>query len=214
MLLTFDVAVREGQYGLGHQVKVQLVSKALRAVAQKYVLDGHHNPRRSSQAQNSLDLPIAHPLKKFDNNDPPAEPKLAVPTLRVKKIAQQYHFSYHHQAMADLCIIAFFFLLRVGEYTTPALKLKRRKCTISLQKCNICLWCKGRLLDPLAELATLLTADSGTICITNTKMEQKGQWCTMTQLAALYVRLRRWPDDYTTSGKAPPPVQSAPSFTS
>ena len=50
MLLTFAVAVREGQYGLGRQLKVQSVEKALRAVAQKYVLDGHPDPRRSSPA--------------------------------------------------------------------------------------------------------------------------------------------------------------------
>ena len=35
MLLTFAVAVREGKYGLRRQIKVQSVSKALRAVAQK-----------------------------------------------------------------------------------------------------------------------------------------------------------------------------------
>ena len=39
MLLTFAVAVREGQHGNGNQIKVQSVSKALCAVAQKYVLD-------------------------------------------------------------------------------------------------------------------------------------------------------------------------------
>jgi hypothetical protein len=44
MLLTFAVAMREGQFGLGHQVKVQSVYKALRAIGQKYVLDGHHEP--------------------------------------------------------------------------------------------------------------------------------------------------------------------------
>ena len=44
MLLTFAVAVREGQYGIGHKIKVQSVEKALRAVAQKYVLDGHPDP--------------------------------------------------------------------------------------------------------------------------------------------------------------------------
>ena len=81
MLLTFAVAVREGQYGLGHQVKVHSVSKALHAVAQKYVLGGHHDPRQSSPAQQSVDLPIAHLLKRFGNNDPPAESKLAVPML-------------------------------------------------------------------------------------------------------------------------------------
>ena len=85
MLLTFAVAVREGQYGLGRQIKVQSESKALRAVAQKYVLEGHKDPRQSSQAQHSLDLPIAHLLKKFGDDDPPAVPKLAVLTSTVKK---------------------------------------------------------------------------------------------------------------------------------
>jgi hypothetical protein len=58
-LLTFDVAVREGKYGLESQVKVQLVERALRHVAQGLVLDGHPDPRRASAAQQSLDLPIS-----------------------------------------------------------------------------------------------------------------------------------------------------------
>ncbi len=44
-LLTFAVAMREGQYGLGAQVKVQLVKRALRHDAQSLVLDGHGDPR-------------------------------------------------------------------------------------------------------------------------------------------------------------------------
>jgi hypothetical protein len=44
-LLTFAVAVREGQYGLEDQVKVQSVKRALRHVAQRLVLDGHPYPR-------------------------------------------------------------------------------------------------------------------------------------------------------------------------
>ena len=43
-LLTFAVTVREGQYGKGHQVQVQSVEFALRAIAQKYVLDRHPDP--------------------------------------------------------------------------------------------------------------------------------------------------------------------------
>jgi hypothetical protein len=70
MLLTFAVAVREGKYGLGHQVKVQSVAVALRSVAQKYVLDGHPDPRRALPAQHALDLPIARILKCFDDKDP------------------------------------------------------------------------------------------------------------------------------------------------
>jgi hypothetical protein len=49
-LLTFAVAVREGQYGLGAQVKVQSVERALRHVTQRLVLDGYPDPHRSSPA--------------------------------------------------------------------------------------------------------------------------------------------------------------------
>ena len=59
MLLTFAVAVQEGQHGLGGRIQVQSVEVELRAVAQKYVLDGHCDPRRASPAQHSLNLPIA-----------------------------------------------------------------------------------------------------------------------------------------------------------
>ena len=99
------------------QVKVQSVKDALRAVAQKYVLDGYADPRKSSPAQHNLDLPISRLLKKFGDADPPKEPKLAVPTSTILKIKLKYMFSSHHMAVADLCINAFFYLLQVGEYT-------------------------------------------------------------------------------------------------
>jgi hypothetical protein len=56
MLLTFAVAMWEGQYGIGRQVKVQSVTTALWAIAQRYILDGHSNPRRASPAQHTLNL--------------------------------------------------------------------------------------------------------------------------------------------------------------
>ncbi len=59
MLLTFAVALRKGQFGLGRQIKVQSVKAALRAISQKYVLDGYSNPRCASPAQHALNLPIA-----------------------------------------------------------------------------------------------------------------------------------------------------------
>ena len=193
MLLTFAVAVREGRYGRGDQVTVQSVSKALRAVAQKYVLDGHPDPRKSSPAQQSLNLPIAHLLKKYHDEDPPPEPKLAVPMSTIKKIARKYNMTDHHRAVADLCIIAFFYLLRVGEYTMTTPAAQRLKRTISLRKCDIRLWHKGKLLDPSAPLPILLAADSATICIAHTKNGTKGAvvhheaiggaWCPVAALA-------------------------------
>jgi hypothetical protein len=80
-LLTFAVAMREGQYGLRAQFKVQSVERALRHVTQRLVLDRYPNPRRASPAQQSRDLPIARLIKKYRDEDPPAEPKLAIPSL-------------------------------------------------------------------------------------------------------------------------------------
>jgi hypothetical protein len=174
MLLTFAVAVREGQYGLGRQVQVQSVSKALRTVAQKYVLDGYPDPRKSSPAQHNLDLPLARLLKKYNDEDPPAEPKLAVPVSTVRKICKRYKFSDHHRAVADLCTIAFFYLLRVGEYTTPSKRRQREKRTTALRKCDIRLWRNNKLLPHNAPLSDLLEADSATICLAKTKNGVKG----------------------------------------
>jgi hypothetical protein len=121
MLLTFAVAVREGKYSLGNQVKVQSVEWALRHVAQKLILDGHPDPRRASPAQHSLNLPIAWIIKKFRDEDPPAQPKLAIPVSTITTISKNYRWTPHLSAVADLTLIAFFYLLRVGEYTTPRL---------------------------------------------------------------------------------------------
>ncbi len=74
--------------------------------------------------------------------------------------------------MADLVVIAFFYLLRVGEYTTSL--REHEKCTVPLRKCDVRLWKDGNLLDRELELRDLLTADSATISIANTKNGTKG----------------------------------------
>jgi hypothetical protein len=201
MLLTFAVAVREGKYGLGRRVKVQSVAVALRSVAQKYVLDGHPDPRRASPAQHALDLPIARILKRFDDEDSTPEPKLAVPVSTITVIATGYHFTPHHTAVADLVIIAFFYLLRVGEYTSPS--TPRPKRTIPLRKCDVRLWWSGNIIHPDSSLTALLLADSATISIANTKNGTKGAFvyhfaiggpiCPVAALARRIDNLRRKP---------------------
>jgi hypothetical protein len=110
-LITSAVAVREGKYGLGSQVKVQLVERALRHVSQRLVLDGGPDPRRSSAAQQELNLPISQLLKRFWDNNPKAEPKLAIPVSTIPAIATNYRWDPHKEAVVDLIIIAFFYLL-------------------------------------------------------------------------------------------------------
>jgi hypothetical protein len=171
-LLTFAVTVREGQYGRGTQVKVQSVEKALRHVAQKLVLDGHPDPRKASPAQQSLNLSISRLLKSFGDNDSPAEPKLALPISTITAISENYRWNPHLDAVADLVTIAFFYLLQVREYTSPATVWSKR--TIPLRLCDIRLWRNGIVLQHSSGLKNLLTADSATICIANTKNGSKG----------------------------------------
>jgi len=68
--------------------------------------------------------------------------------------------------------MAFFYLLRVGEYT--ASQRRQPKWTIPLRKCDDRLWRKGQLLNHDSRLPTLLTEDSATISIANTKNGTKG----------------------------------------
>ncbi len=108
MLLTFAVAMQEGQFGLGRQIKVQTVEAALQAVSQMCVLIGYSNPRCASPAQHALNLPIACLIKKFGDEDQPPQPKFAIPVLTICAIATKYTFRFHQQAVAGMTVIALF----------------------------------------------------------------------------------------------------------
>ncbi len=97
---------------------------------------------------------------------------MAIPASTIQAIITKYNFSPHHAAVEDLVVVAFFYLLRVGEYTAP--RNSRPKRTIPLQKCDVCLWRNGQLLNHESDLHTLLCADSATILIANTKNGTKG----------------------------------------
>ncbi len=71
-------------------------------------------------------------------------------------------------------VFAFFFLLRVGEYTKSGPRPTR---TVPLRKRDITLWRAGVRLDPEAPLDILLSADSVTACLENQKNGYKG--CTL-----------------------------------
>ncbi len=92
--------------------------------------------------------------------------------LIIEAISRNYRWTEHQHALADLVTIAFFYLLQVREYTSPARSRKQR--TIPLQKCDIRLWQKGVLLHHSAGINTLLSADSAMICIASTKNGTKG----------------------------------------
>ncbi len=90
----------------------------------------------------------------------------------IAAIATNYRWDPHKEAVVDLIIIAFFYLLQVREYTSPS--KPREKRTIALRDCDVRLWRDGTLVPHSAGLKALLLADSATICIAHTKNGTKG----------------------------------------
>jgi integrase len=68
--------------------------------------------------------------------------------------------------------MAFFFLLRVGEYTMPRPGTTTR--TVQFRVQDVRLWSNGALLDNYAPRAVLLQADAVTLYLENQKNGQKG----------------------------------------
>lgn len=104
--------------------------------------------------------------------DPAAKPQLAVPIsvpqhlLRSAKSAKQ-------QTVAHLANVAFFYLLRVGEYTHTS--STRSKLTVAFQVKDITFRKNGNIVPASAPLATLQQCDEATMRITNQKNGLKGQ---------------------------------------
>ncbi len=124
---------------------------------------------------------MARALEGWRRSDPASTPQLAVPvavpTLMFTK-AQQQHNPFH-QAVGDLALIAFFYLLRVGEYTqgysTNTDKPNSRKRTVNFRLRDVGFFKNNKQLPCTSPLHVLLTADSCTLKISNQKNGQMGQ---------------------------------------
>ena len=116
----FAARVRTGYYGYGDQVKVHSVTDALAAISTTFELAGQPSPLYKDH--NVYNLPIKRCMEGMRKQDPPPVPQLAVPITVVSNIftaAYAQQTTEKLRAIADLIIIAFYFLLRVGEYTRP-----------------------------------------------------------------------------------------------
>ena len=84
------------------------------------------------------------------------------------------------QAIADLASVAFFYLLRVGEYTQPRMVTKDRKNkratrTVQFHVGDVGFFKDGKVLRRSTKLSDLSLADSATLKITNQKNGRMGE---------------------------------------
>ena len=176
VLMAFAARVRSGAFGQGRQIGSQSVATALRHVAQAFVLASHPDPR--GHRGHELGLAFTRLYSSYKNEDPAPRPQLALPISVFQDIMQHEGASAdaRHRAAADLVVIAFFFLLRVGEYTPPA--RNRRTRTTQIRRKDMQFWkmqpnglaCR---LSHMATLDTLLQADAVTITLDNQKNGQR-----------------------------------------
>ena len=115
--------------------------------------------------------------------DAPAIPQLAIPVAVPKRMLARAVQQNTPLALAvgDLAIIAFFFLLRIGEYTrapvNPRTKKQKTnaKRTVQFHVGDIGFFKDGQILPRKSPLQVLLTADEVTLKITNQKNGTMGQ---------------------------------------
>jgi hypothetical protein len=183
--LAFAARVRTGVFGNAIQVGSQTVEKALRHVAQNLVLVGYDDPRRTYGAK-ELDIPFRHLLKSYKDRDPAPQPQLALPVATVQR-AGAYHSAPNSpltRAAADLVTMAFFFLLRVGEYTMPRRTVRTRTLQFRVQ--DVTFRQDGLVLPNTTPLDQLLQADSVTLYLDNQKNGERGATIHHTSCAATW----------------------------
>ena len=118
LLSAFTAQVRTGYYGKGNQVKHCTVSIALMAIGQMIALACDSNPKKVMGSERLLPR-LQVMLDGYQQVDLPIHKKLPVqanvPELLLKTAYQADRLA-QQRAMADLTMIAFYYLLRVGEY--------------------------------------------------------------------------------------------------
>ena len=119
----FAERVRSGRLSAsGNRVRSGTVADAVNFVAQTFTLVGQRDPRHYP-GTTTIDLRLARQLKGYGKSDPNPQRVKPIP-MSVLRDATAAALSNpdDHQTLAavDMMWIAFFFLLRPGEYTRPA----------------------------------------------------------------------------------------------
>lgn len=173
LLLGFAHRIRHGHYGDGSKVRAGSVQVALRAVGKTFELDGLRNPTYRSEGK--YWLKIQRVIEAYKRQDPPPQHKLAVPVAVVNHLVELSTKSTSDKlkASCDMATIAFYYLLRVGEYTGHG--KKEQRCTKQFRACDIIFYDSTDTIIPNSSpLLTLYSATTAVMRITNQKNGTRG----------------------------------------
>jgi len=154
LLQVFAHRYRHGELSSSRtQVRGRTVGDALRAIGQTLTHLGHPDPRLTPAG--TIHLRLQRLLSSYNRSDPPPSRVKPVPLDLIRQVCTQNRASVHPlgHATADMVALAFFFLLRPGEYakSTNPDSTPFRLCDIHLRAGNTRI---QHLSCPLNELHT------------------------------------------------------------
>lgn len=140
-------------------------------------------------------------LAGFGQADPLPVPELAIPVAAVEKVGewgQATGATEKEKAVGDLAIIAFYYLLRVGEYTFK--RRRGRSRTIQFRFCDIAFKKGNEFIPRNAPIDLLMQTTAATLRLSNQKNgirgslihrdETKGAYCPVQALVRRFLHLR------------------------
>ena len=172
LFMAFAWSLRRGELHKSNGASATTIEATLRECARIMVATGLADPRRRDPSQQNLDLRFSQQLKQWKNQDPAPKPEQALPNSTVQLLARIYRSStcIKFNIIADLVVVAYFFLLRLCEYTSS----HRTTRTVPLRRRDIQLWRNKRLLHHSLPSDELMQADAVTINLENQKNGVKG----------------------------------------
>jgi hypothetical protein len=211
----FAARVRTGVYGRQRKVRVGTVNCALTAVGTTIALATGRNPTKLDNS-NKLIPRLSQMMAGWKKEDPPTIKKLPVavdiPEF-LSAVGALPDANELDKAIGDLALIAFYYLLRIGEYTIKGNR-NETKQTVQFRLQDITFFKrdrKGRLrqLSRFDSDMNILTADSATLKLDNQKNGWKGVCvhqeangdvihCPVRALARRYSHIRRKTSDLST----------------
>ncbi len=173
VLHVFARWVREGKYGRGQQVKTGSVQTALGAIGKTIELAGYENPLHRL-GTTSYHAALALQTETYRREDPVTKKQLAVPVHVPNYIYSTTRKTSDRRlkATGELTLIAFFFLLRIGEYTHHG---KSQRRTQQFRLGDIKLFANGQEIQPTQLAHQHPHIDLASLTIDNQKNGKRGE---------------------------------------
>ena len=177
----FAGAVRCGFYGAGRKVRGGTVRSALTAIGKKIAMDLGVDPTKIQGSPKEFLPCLSQMLDGFEKRDPPSTKKLPVEVdvpEKLVEVGMAFGATALMAAVGDLTLMAFYFLLRIGEYTIKGAR-NNSKQTVEFKMEDVNFFKLDehgqlRRLGRKAPNELILTADGAALKLDNQKNGHKG----------------------------------------